>query len=175
MPDNGEAFAAARRALEAARAARADACAHEAACAAAARTIEAANAAAFEAALAAARPLGRVTLAEAAAAAVRSGRIDPDRLAAAASAALWAHDALRNVAPARAAGIPEPKRRRGRDASANAIRDAVIRAEVKDRMGRGASLRAASKATAAGFPAFGNQNGNAWKPVSEIWRKRPNK
>ena len=127
----------------------------------------------------------RRSLADVAADLVRSGKLDMDSLAAAAGAAYWAHDALRQIAPDRAATICRPRRKRGRDRDGNLIRDMAIRAEVKHRMDRGASLRTACRETAAGYSEFGNQRGRldrkrdehieatAWKAVAEIWRKRP--
>ena len=128
-----------------------------------------------EAAYKAVRALARCTLPEAVADAAADGKTDIETLAAVARSEWWAWAALARIAPDRAATIPITLSKRGQAYSDNTIRDTIICAEVQHRMGEGVSLRAACRATAGGYPEFGNEKGNAWKAVAAVWRKRPNK
>ena len=82
------------------------------------------------------------------------GKIDLDDLAQAATVRVWAHDALRQIDPNRAAAIPCPKRPRGRDPSANVLRDIEIFYAVQSLIDRGFSQRDASRKVARDYPTI---------------------
>lgn len=80
------------------------------------------------------------------------GKLDLEDLASAATIKVWAHDALCEIAPDRAASIPRPKRPRHCDPDANAMRDQTICYRLGVLAGYGVSLRTASRVVADDFP-----------------------
>ena len=77
--------------------------------------------------------------------------MDLDDLAAAATIKVWAHDALCEIAPDRAASIPRPKKPPHRDPDDNIIRDQIICYRLGVLAGYGVSLRTASRVIADDF------------------------
>ncbi len=82
----------------------------------------------------------------------RSGTLNLDDLAQAATIKVWAHVAFSEIDPDKAASIPSPKKPPHRDGDENIMRDQTICYRLGVLAGYGVSLRTASRVVADDFP-----------------------